>query len=142
MKALSIRQPWAWLIVNGHKDIENRSWPCYRRGPIVIHASKGMTHDEYDDVFDALDPTCIFGDERLKTLDIKLPSFEALERGGIVGIANIVDNLTASKSPWFFGPHGFLLRDIRPLPFIPFKGALGFFDVPDDLIFSTKEQPA
>jgi hypothetical protein len=26
MKALSIKQPWAWLIVNGHKDIENRDW--------------------------------------------------------------------------------------------------------------------
>ena len=43
MKALSIRQPWAWLIVNGHKDIENRSWPTRFRGPVLIHAAKGMT---------------------------------------------------------------------------------------------------
>lgn len=29
---LSIRQPWAWLIVNGYKDIENRTWPTHFRG--------------------------------------------------------------------------------------------------------------
>ena len=30
--ALSIRQPWAWLIVNGYKDIENRDWKTHYRG--------------------------------------------------------------------------------------------------------------
>lgn len=50
MKVLSIRQPWAWLIVNGHKDIENRTWTTRFRGPIPIQASKGMTLDEYNDV--------------------------------------------------------------------------------------------
>ncbi|HTV55212.1 MAG TPA: ASCH domain-containing protein, partial [Terriglobia bacterium] len=39
MKALSIRQPWAWLIVNGFKPIENRSWNTNFRGRILIHAS-------------------------------------------------------------------------------------------------------
>ncbi|WP_245839042.1 ASCH domain-containing protein [Yersinia kristensenii] len=39
MKALSIRQPWAWLIVNGYKDIENRTWNTKCRGPVLIHAS-------------------------------------------------------------------------------------------------------
>jgi ASCH domain len=43
MKAPSIRQRWAWLIVNGHKDIENRAWPTKFRGRVLIHASKGMT---------------------------------------------------------------------------------------------------
>jgi len=32
MKALSILQPWAWLVVNGHKDIENRTWGTGFRG--------------------------------------------------------------------------------------------------------------
>jgi ASCH domain len=39
MKALPIRQPYAWLIVNGHKDIENRAWPTKFRGRVLIHAS-------------------------------------------------------------------------------------------------------
>ncbi|WP_229215634.1 ASCH domain-containing protein [Duganella sp. CY15W] len=48
MKALSIRQPWAWLIVNGYKDIENRSWSTNVRGKVLVHASKGApaTHPD------------------------------------------------------------------------------------------------
>jgi hypothetical protein len=38
IKALSIRQPWAWLIVQGDKDIENRSTTYRRR--VLIHAGK------------------------------------------------------------------------------------------------------
>jgi hypothetical protein len=40
MKIISIRQPWASLIVSGIKDIENRTWPTRYRGPVLIHASQ------------------------------------------------------------------------------------------------------
>jgi hypothetical protein len=109
--------------VNGFKNIENRTWPTRVRGPVLIHASKGMTGDEYEDAFDlALEQ------------GIQLPAFEHIERGGIVGVANIDGCVSASSSPWFFGPQGFLLSDAKPLPFVPFKGMLGFFDVPDELV--------
>lgn len=39
-KAITICQPWAWLIVSGHKTVENRSWPATYRGPLWIHAGK------------------------------------------------------------------------------------------------------
>ena len=39
MKALSVRQPWAWLILYGPKDIENRTWTSRARGRIAIQAS-------------------------------------------------------------------------------------------------------
>lgn len=42
MKALSIRQPWAHLIIHG-KPIENRSWSTTYRGPLLLHAAKAMT---------------------------------------------------------------------------------------------------
>ena len=42
MKAISIRQPWAWLIVNGYKDVENRTWYTSHRGPLLICASKAL----------------------------------------------------------------------------------------------------
>lgn len=125
MKALSIRQPWAWLIVNGHKGVENRTWPTRMRGEILVHASAGMTRAEYDDVVDFIDSNM---------LNVQLPPREALERGGIVGKATIYKCVTAYDSPWFFGPQGFLLRNTSVLPFVPFKGALGFFDVPDGLV--------
>ena len=40
MKALSIRQPWAWLIVHGYKDVENRTWSTKFRGRVQVHAGK------------------------------------------------------------------------------------------------------
>jgi hypothetical protein len=121
MLALSIRQPWCWLILHAGKNIENRTWATKYRGPILIHASKGMTRDEYEDAADFACFTC--GAQ-------EMAPFETLQRGGIVGRARIVDCVTASDSPWFCGPFGFVLEDIEPLPFRPLRGALGFFDVP------------
>lgn len=123
MKALSIRQPWAWLIIHGGKDIENRCWPTNLRGRVLVHAAKGMTRHEYDDVADLL------LDDRFG-VDV-MPTFKAVQRGGIIGSVEIVDCVTASDSPWFFGPYGFVLRDPKPLPFQPMKGMLGFFNVPE-----------
>jgi hypothetical protein len=117
MKALSIRQPWAWLIVNGHKDIENRQWLTHYRGPLLIHASKGMTRAEYD----------FASEHALSATGITLPLFDELERGGIVGRVDLVDCVNQYPSPWFFGEFGFVLKNAKPLPFHPCKGALGFF---------------
>ncbi len=120
MKALSIRQPWAWLILHAGKDVENREWPTRFRGRFLIHASKGMTSDEYFDVAYQL-----YG-------KIVLPPFDKLERGGIVGSAELVACINDGASEWFYGPYGFILRDPTPLPFRPYKGQLGFFEVPDE----------
>lgn len=124
MKALSIRQPWSWLILHGGKDIENRDWATRFRGRVLIHASKGMTKGEYEDAYD----TAMAANHA-----ILFPTFEALQRGGIIGSVEIVDCVAESESPWFFGKHGFVLRDPQPLPFMPWKGQLGFFDVPDEI---------
>lgn len=119
MKALSIRQPWAWLILNAGKDVENRDWPTPFRGRFLIHASKGMTREEYENGSDMLwlDP------------GVQLPPFEKLERGGIVGSVELVDCVEESESEWFFGRYGFVLRDPQPMIFEPCKGRLGFFNI-------------
>jgi hypothetical protein len=132
VKALSIRQPWAWLILNAGKDIENRDWPTSFRGRFLIHAGKGMTRDEYQNGMDTLNEI----DDLLL-----MPPFESLARGGIVGAAVLVDCVRKSESPWFFGRYGFELRDAMPLPFRPYKGALGFFEVEEcamDAVPSTR----
>lgn len=123
MKAISIRQPWAWLIVNGHKPIENRNWPTRFRGRALIHAAKGMTREEYEDARDLAEE-----------LGITIPHPSELERGGIVGEVTITGCVEASPSPWFFGKFGFELADAKRLPFVPLKGSLGFFNVPDELV--------
>ena len=45
MKALSIRQPWAWAIIHAGKDVENRPWGTRYRGPLLIHASKTLDQE-------------------------------------------------------------------------------------------------
>lgn len=111
MKALSIQQPWGWLIANGHKDIENRSWPTKFRGQFLIHAGK-----KYDGPFKEWDFPAI-----------KRPN--NFKMGGIIGVAEIVDCVIESDSPWFFGKFGFVIKNARPVPYMPVRGQLGFFDV-------------
>lgn len=120
MIALSIRQPWAWLILNAGKDIENRTWRTRFRGRVLIHAGKGMTRAEYEDAYDTV---------MVVNPQILMPTFRALERGGIVGSVEIVDCVEESSSPWFEGPFGFVLRDPRSMPFEPCKGRLGIFEL-------------
>lgn len=126
LPALSIRQPWAWHILNSGKDVENRDWPTKFRGRVLIHASKSCTRAEYED---GNDPLWFKGGPT-----IELPPLEQLQRGGIVGSVEIVDCVAAYDSPWFAGRFGFILRNPIQLPFVPFKGRLGFFNVPDDVL--------
>jgi|GEM_PF-540104 len=121
VKALSIRQPWAWAIIYGGKDIENRTWQAVRHGldesgRFAVHASKGMTKDEYES-------TARF----MKSLGVDCPPAADLIRGGIIGTVELVACVKESDSPWFFGPRGLVLRDPEPTEFVPCQGALGFF---------------
>lgn len=125
MMALSIRQPWASLILAAGKDIENRCWPTRYRGRFLVHAAKGCTRDEWADAIE-------FAEDILDsniTTDLK-----AIPRGGIIGSVELVDCVSASESPWFVGEYGFVLRDPKWLPFVPWKGQLGFFDVPESAL--------
>ena len=143
MKALSIRQPWAWLILHAGKDIENRDWNDHypaladaRRlveaafenggGRFLIHTGKGMTRDEYEDCL------CLahaISRELPYPAGLTLPRIEELPRGGIVGSAQLYDIVTEHESPWFFGRIGLVLRNPKACSFVAVKGALGFFDV-------------
>ena len=114
MKVLSIRQPWAWLIVQGYKDVENRTWRTEFRGDFLVHAGYIFDGEGYDWV--------------VEVMKIDLPEEDTFERGGIIGAAEIVDCVKKYSSPWFIGPYGFVLRNPRPLPFVQMRGKPGFFD--------------
>ncbi|APW38997.1 hypothetical protein RD110_18765 [Rhodoferax koreense] len=123
MKALSVRQPWAWLIVNGYKPVENRTWETLYRGPVLMHASKTMTAADFEacQIFLASDPLT-------RHLVDVLPQPLYLPRGGIVGRADVVACQRAHESPFFVGPFGHVLANARPLPFTPLTGRLGYFN--------------
>jgi hypothetical protein len=127
MLALSIHQPWAWLIVNGFKNIENRDWPTKLRGRFLIHASKKMTQEDYDDAMDLADQVWAVSRQEGHLRRARFLNGEGGRRGGIVGEAEIVDCVGRHDSPWFFGKFGFVLANAKPLPFMPCRGQLGFF---------------
>lgn len=113
MRALSIRQPWAGLIVDGIKDVENRSRPTRVRGRIYVHAS--------------LRPD--LGPEVLRLM----LSRHQTQYGAIIGTVDIIDCVRNANSPWALPRMWhWVLADARPLrrP-IPFMGQQRFFDVPD-----------
>lgn len=133
MKALSIKQPWCSLILHGGKDVENRKWATKHRGTILIHASKAMKRAEWLDALTFASPM-IYKKKFDAAARDGLFSFEAQQRGGIVGAVDIVDCVTSSDSLWYMGAVGFVLANPRPLPFTPYLGKLGFFDVPDEIV--------
>jgi hypothetical protein len=126
--ALSLRQPWAWLVLHG-KSIENRKWNTKRRGLFWIHASKGMSKGDY---YAALG---FAGNVGFATETF--PPFAAVERGGIVGYARIVDVIPPSQSgePWHMPEqYGFRLTDVTAVPFVACPGSLGFFRMPESVL--------
>lgn len=143
MKALSVRAPWWWAILHG-KPVENRDWHTNFRGVVLLHASKwwnaGEISEDWDDVKymaaeDNLALPLPVGNQAAVDLCTQMRDCG----GCIVGSVEVVDCVTDHPSAFFVGKYGFVLRHpvIYAKP-IPFKGALGFFDVPDELLVNAK----
>lgn len=114
LRAITVRQPWAWAIVMGYKDVENRRSRTERRGPLLIHAGQ------------QLDPR---GFQFLWELGLlrKLP--EELATGALVGEVRLSDCRYGYPSDWSAaGNWQWILT--KPKEFrtpLPCKGAQGFF---------------
>jgi len=111
MKVLSVREPWASLIIEGKKPIELRTWKTRYRGRIMIHRSG--------------------------------------KDGGIVGMAELVDIFEIKSKDQFHSlrdkhkaPHAFykgkiyawVLKNAKPMKFLPCKGRLGLWALPEDMV--------
>ncbi|WP_069357853.1 ASCH domain-containing protein [Burkholderia cenocepacia] len=123
MKALSIQQPWAWLIAHADeyddpKRIENRNRATRYRGPLLIHASKTFDRSGYKSVL-----------EVRPDLESVMPPAGAMERGGVVGRVEVIDCVNQSPSRWFSGSYGWVLQHARPMPFVPYRGRLNLFEI-------------
>lgn len=103
MKTLTVRQPWAWAIVNGRQTVETRTWSTPYRGPLLIHA--GLTPDFWGVDYYGLD-------------------INDLALGAIVGRVQVVGMERVSTREWEW-----LLEE--PETFdepIPAKGRLGLWE--------------
>jgi len=118
MKALSLKQPYAELILQGRKTIELRNWNTKFRGIFLIHASKTIDNQAMEH----------FGLSNLPT-------------GAIVGQAELIDvkHYISSKehvkdkdkhlASEVWGNYGFVLKYAKRLPITSCKGKLNFFTV-------------
>jgi len=123
MYALSIKQPWASLIISGKKPVENRTWSTPYRGKLLIHASKTWDKEGAEFVIEK--------HPELKEFINRVKN----TTGALLGQVTMTDCVKNHHSEWFFGPYGFIF--IQPREFnkpIPYKGALGIFYVPDEVV--------
>jgi hypothetical protein len=128
--ALSLKQPWAALLIHGLKSIEVRRWPTARRGRVLIHAAR--IPDPREEGW-RLVPAHLQHDAKLV--------------GGIIGAADLTDCLAyrdpktfANDQPhhlnepaWYEPPvlYGFRFRGMTVLPFRSYPGWMRFFPVLD-----------
>ena len=126
MKALSVLQPWALLLVSGVKTVENRTWYLGYRGPLLIHAGKSkrlMTDELFENLADALFTAEPFPHDHM-------------ELGAIVGRVEVVDCLKPTQiwnradRGWAEGPWCIICRNAERFETpIPFRGQLRLFEV-------------
>jgi hypothetical protein len=122
MKALSFRQPWAELILQGRKTLDLRTYLTHYRGPLAIHASKTI--------------------EREACLRYGLDPGQ-LATGGVVGVVELIEVIPLAKveyerrraehltaRPFEMGLYGWILRNPQPLPeIVPIPGRMRLFNV-------------
>lgn len=129
--ALSIKQPWAALVVQGLKTIEVRRWPTARRGPILIHAAR--VPDERREGWDLV-----------KTAELREL---AQLQGGVIGSVNLIECIAYADLPsfaqdqaehrnqlsWFEPPllYGFRFAAPKVTPFRVYPGWFRFFRIKD-----------
>ncbi len=128
--ALSLKQPWAALLVHGRKTVEVRRWATTVRGPVLIHAAA------------VSDPR----PEAWANVPRELRESARLV-GGVVGVADLT-GLADYRTPqlfvadqgrhlndpaWFLPPrmYGFVFANPRVLPFRAYPGKVRFFTIED-----------
>lgn len=124
MKAITIKQPYAQLICEGIKDIENRTWKTNYRGRVLIHAgadkrmSLNVLTSEQRDYF-------------IKSDEIKIKDIKEWKRSAVIGSVEIVDCVKNNDSIWAIEDnwHWVLANPILfEKPILNVKGKLSFWE--------------
>ncbi len=154
LRVLTVRQPWAWAIIHGGKDVENRTRNIAGdyRGPVAIHAAR-----EWDDALFVV-PQHPALHEALVRARQELPSYSALQqllddqRGHVIGVVDLVDvhvrvpgdQYTKWCSPWAEPDHFHLvIENPRPLAkAVPARGFLSLWRPDEALAAAIWEQVA
>ena len=144
LRALSIRQPWAWAIACAGKTVENRSRGTRYRGLLAIHASKAVYREDLDN------PLILMAVAGRGFVIDEGPS----STGAVVAVAELAGchlspdfggTCGATRplcSPWAVrDQYHWLLTDVRPLADpVPCRGALGLWRLPDEVEKAVRAQ--
>jgi hypothetical protein len=126
VKALTLRRPWAWAVIYGGKDVENRRWKTAHRGPLLVHAGRHADPRGSELVLQTMADPEAFGRPR--------PAWEA--QGAIIGLVFLADILTDSPSRWALpGWYHWVLEFPSPIdPPVPCPGRPGLWEPPAFLV--------
>jgi hypothetical protein len=116
MKALSVRPPWAWAILNAAKDVENRTWKTTIRGTIAVHSSQTMSRPYYEWALEEI---------KKVALGAKVPPYDEMVRGAIVGLVDIIECKEHTNSKWHVRDHTVLYLRIRAFSASLYRAAGG-----------------
>lgn len=161
MRALTLHQPWAGLVAAGIKLVENRSRPMINARdfgkPFAIHASRLIDRDAISRIGDIDDAycgvMCLRGHGHAGPCDNTRGWWHLAEiTSAVIGVATVdrvldpracgiypdhpdaAAALPPDQRRWFFGPLGYVLRDVIALPEpVPCRGWQGFWTLPDEL---------
>lgn len=121
MRALTIRPVWAWAIIFGGKDIENRTWSTNHRGPLLIHTSGTLAGANAD--------AAVIEDQH----GLLVP--DVLDYGCTLGIVDLVDCVRGHRSRWAGSDcWNWVLANPRPVETVDCKGRLNLWTFPDERI--------
>ena len=123
---LSVRQPWAWAIVTGAKDVENRDWPSKYKGRLHIHATRNELDTEVEKTIERV------------AKHLRIPVAAAREYyqrhrehglGAIIGSVRMRGCAWSWDSEWYDEKsYGFVFTDAQPFDRpIPCKGRQRIF---------------
>lgn len=132
MKAISIRQPWAQLILSGKKKIDLRSWSTEYRGPLIVHASKTIEEEaclRFNLQPSALPKGVLLGWVMLDKIERLDPETYKTQ-----------EQLHLSSNPYSSPIYGWFFS--KPQLFDqprPYTGRIRFFDVPDEIDLGMSE---
>jgi hypothetical protein len=136
MKALTISQPFASLIADGAKWVENRRWETFYRGPLLIHAGKGTQYLDADELRDypagcvvaVCDLAACLHVDKIRIMD------DSVDRKSVIkGTRRNWSEIARHEHTE--GPFCFVLENVRKLPQpIPFRGAQGLWVPSSELV--------
>lgn len=148
LRALTVRQPYAWAIADLGKDVENRPWLTHYRGLVAIHAA-GKFYESFPGFpVRTADRAYRAVKAKAELAQALPPDVPRIRPSRIVAVARLADVCDGQKcepnmcSPWsIHGETHWHLADVRALPDpVPCKGKLGLWRLPADVEAAVRGQ--